>query len=82
MCPTAVQTAAFAITNGHSVNVAVSFQTATNTVYISSHFSYVFPVISIILNLSGNIKTIWEGYLAFYHSMILYFILSIATVAN
>ena len=42
MCPTAVQTATVAITNGHSVNVAVSSETATNTVYIYSRFSYVF----------------------------------------
>ena len=42
MCPTAVQTATVAITNGHSVNVAVSSETATDTVYIYSRFSYVF----------------------------------------
>ena len=42
MCPTVVQTATVAITNGHSVNVAVMFETATNTVYISSHFSMSF----------------------------------------
>ena len=42
MCPTTVQTAAVAITNGHSVNVDISFETVTNTVYISSRFSYIF----------------------------------------
>ena len=42
MCTTAVQMAAVAIINSHSINVAVSFETATNTVYISSHFTYVF----------------------------------------
>ena len=42
MCPTAVLTATVAITNGHNVVVAVSFETATNPVHISSHISYVF----------------------------------------
>ena len=42
MCPTVVQTAAVAIANGHSVNVAVLFETTINTVYISSRFSYDF----------------------------------------
>ena len=41
-CPTAVLTATVAITNGHNVVVAVSFETATNPVHISSHISYVF----------------------------------------
>ena len=38
MCTTVVQTAAVAITKGHSINVAISFETATNAVYIPSHF--------------------------------------------
>ena len=42
MCHTVVQMAAIAITNGHSVNVVVSFETATNIVYVYSHFLYVF----------------------------------------
>ena len=41
-CPTAVLTATVAITNGHNVVVAVSFETATNPVHISSRISYVF----------------------------------------
>ena len=41
-CPTAVQMAAVAITNGHNVVVAVSFETAANPVHISSCISYVF----------------------------------------
>ena len=53
MCPTVVQTAAVAITNGHSVNVAISFETATNTVYISSRFSYVFFLCERATNYSG-----------------------------
>ena len=41
-CPTAVQMATVAITNGHNVVVAVSFETATNPVHISYRISYVF----------------------------------------
>ena len=39
--PTAIQTAAIAITNGHNVVVAISFEKATNFVYISYRISYV-----------------------------------------
>ena len=41
-CPAVVLTATVAITNGHNVVVAVSFETATNLVHISSCISYVF----------------------------------------
>ena len=41
-CPTAVLTATVAITNGHNVVVAVSFETATNPVHFFSRISYVF----------------------------------------
>ena len=41
-CPTAVLTATVAITNGHNVVVAVSFETAANPVHISSRILYVF----------------------------------------
>ena len=46
MYPTMEQTAGITITNSHSVNVAVSFKTATNTVYIFSHFLYEFSCVS------------------------------------
>ena len=41
-CPTAVQTATIAITNGHNVIVAVLFEMAANPVHISYRISYVF----------------------------------------
>ena len=41
-CPTAVLMATVVITNSHNVVVAVSFETATNPVHISSCILYVF----------------------------------------
>ena len=41
-CLTAVLMATDAITNGHNVVVAVSFETATDPVHISSRISYMF----------------------------------------
>ena len=41
-CPTVVQTATIAITNGRNVVAAVSFEMAASLVHISYHISYVF----------------------------------------
>ena len=49
-CPTVVQTATVAITNGHNVVVAVSFETAANPVHISSHILYVFLLCIVIID--------------------------------
>ena len=46
-CPTEVYKAAVTITNGHNVHVAVWFEMATNTVYISYRILCDFPVITI-----------------------------------
>ena len=43
-CPTAVRMATVAITNGHNIVVAVSFETAANPVHISYRISCVFAV--------------------------------------
>ena len=53
-CPTAVLTATVAITNGHNVVVAVSFETATNPVHISSRISYVFLLCTLATILLSN----------------------------
>ena len=48
-CPIAVLTATVAITNDHNVAVAVSFETATNPVHISSRILYVFLLCIVII---------------------------------
>ena len=48
-CPIAVLTATVAVTNGHNVVVAVSFETVTNPVHISSRISYVFLLCELTL---------------------------------
>ena len=50
-CPTAVQTATVAITNGHNVVVAVSLESAANPVHISCHILYVFFAVVMALGL-------------------------------
>ena len=49
-CPTVVLTATVAITNGPDVVVAVSLETATNPVHISSRISYVFLLCILIIH--------------------------------
>ena len=47
--PTAVLMATVAITNGHNVVVAISFETAANPVHISSRILYVFLLCGLIM---------------------------------